>query len=54
MGEKTERPSEQPREGTRAESEQRLDASQDLFYRDVAARVRRWIADGRPVRRKGA
>lgn len=54
MAKRTERPAERPREGTRAEGEQRLDASQDLFYRDVAARVRRWIADGRPVRRKGA
>ncbi len=43
-----------PEEPARAEDKRALDASQELFYSDIAARVRRWIAEGRPVRRKGA
>ena len=36
------------------EGKRELDARQELFCRDIAARVRRWVAEGRPVRRKGA
>lgn len=45
------RRSEKP---ARTEDKKALDASQELFCREIAARVRRWIAEGRPVRRKGA
>lgn len=43
-----------PEEPSRTEGKSALDASQELFCRDVAARVRRWVAEGRPVRGKGA
>ncbi|WP_158094587.1 hypothetical protein [Olsenella sp. An293] len=43
-----------PEEPARADDKRALDASQELFCRDIAARVRRWVAEGRPVRRKGA
>lgn len=42
-----------PEEPARAEDKRALDASQELFFSDIAARVRRWIAEGRPVRREG-
>ena len=42
-----------PEEPARTEGKRALDASQELFCRDIAARVRRWIAEGRPVRREG-
>ena len=43
-----------PEEPARAEDKRALDASQELFCRDIAASVRRWVAEGRPVRGKGA
>ena len=42
-----------PEEPARAEDKRALDASQELFCSDIAARVRRWVAEGRPVRREG-
>lgn len=42
-----------PEEPAHAEDKRALDASQELFFSDIAARVRRWIAEGRPVRREG-
>ena len=43
-----------PEEPDHTEGKRALDASQELFCRDIAARFRRWVAEGRPVRRKGA
>lgn len=42
-----------PGEPAHAEDKRTLDASQELFYRDIASRVLRWVAEGRPVRREG-
>ena len=42
-----------PEEPARAEDKRALDASQELFCREISERVRRWVAEGRPVRREG-
>ena len=54
MGTESESRDSRPGKPARAEGKRALDARQELFCRDVAARVRRWVAEGRPVRRKGA
>lgn len=54
MGIEIESRDRRPEEPDHTEGRRALDASQELFCRDVAARVRRWVAEGRPVRRKGA
>ena len=54
MGTESESRDRRPEEPASTEGKRALDASQELFCRDVAARVRRWVAEGRPVRRKGA
>lgn len=54
MGTESESRGRRPEEPARTEGKRALDASQELFCRDIAARVRRWVAESRPVRRKGA
>lgn len=54
MGTESESRDRRPEEPARADDRRALDASQELFCRDIAFRVRRWVAEGRPVRRKGA
>ena len=54
MGTESESRDRGPGKPVRTEGKRALDARQGLFYSDIAARVRRWVAEGRPVRRKGA
>lgn len=54
MGTESESRGKRPEEPARAEGKMTLDASQELFCREISERVRRWVAEGRPVRRKGA
>ena len=42
-----------PEKPAHTEGKKSLDASQELFCREISERVRRWIAEGRPVRREG-
>lgn len=53
MGIESESRGRRPGEPARAEGKRALDASQELFCREISERVRRWIAEGRPVRREG-
>ena len=53
MGNESESRDRRPVKPASVEDERTLDASQELFCRDIASRVRRWVAEGRPVRREG-